>query len=220
MQSQIKLEDRPIEQVREETIDTLIYNYSHAVISEEAFERRLDIATVSTSHQEIVDQAKDLHPPKDDSIKQQQARQFETTYDASAKSDDDKIVSVLSTSSKSGSWIVPKEITCISVLGEIKLDFSNAIFTSPNVTIKVYSILSSDKLYVPENINVSTSVINILSGVDDHLATVAGRQAPHIRVKGVGLLTAIKVKVKKTMKEKFVAFANQMKDLFNDTKSY
>ena len=41
------LEDRPIETLREEVIDTLIYNYSHGVISNEAFERRLDQAMAS-----------------------------------------------------------------------------------------------------------------------------------------------------------------------------
>ena len=49
------LEDRPIEQVREETIDQLIVNYSHGVISAEAFERRLDQAMSSDNHQEIID---------------------------------------------------------------------------------------------------------------------------------------------------------------------
>ena len=44
------LEDRPIEQVREETIDQLIFNYSHGVISAEAFERRLDQAMNSNTH--------------------------------------------------------------------------------------------------------------------------------------------------------------------------
>ena len=46
----VVLEDRPIEQVREEVIDNLIYNYSHGVISAEAFERRLDKAMSTQVH--------------------------------------------------------------------------------------------------------------------------------------------------------------------------
>nr|WP_136251623.1 DUF1707 and DUF2154 domain-containing protein [Ningiella ruwaisensis] len=217
MKSQVKLEDRPIEQVREETIDTLIYNYSHAVISEEAFERRLDIATESTSHAEIVDQVSDLSPPEDDTIAQHKARQFDVQYDTSAESDDETLVSVLSSNTKGGHWVVPKEITCYSILGSIKLDFSNAVFSSPNVTIKVVSILSGDKFYVPESVNVTSSVINVLSGVSDHTASMAGKQAPKIKIEGVALLSDISVSVKKTMKEKFVSFANQMKAMFSDT---
>ena len=44
----VKVEDRPIEQVREQVIDQLIYNYSHGVISVDAFERRLDNAMDAT----------------------------------------------------------------------------------------------------------------------------------------------------------------------------
>jgi hypothetical protein len=36
--------DRPIETLREETIDQLIMNYGHGKLSREAFERRLDEA--------------------------------------------------------------------------------------------------------------------------------------------------------------------------------
>lgn len=62
----VKLEDRPIEQVREETIDKLIVNYSHAVISAEAFERRLDEATDSESHQALVAFANSIKSALDD----------------------------------------------------------------------------------------------------------------------------------------------------------
>ena len=46
----VKLEDRPLEQVKEEVIDVLVYNYSHSVISSEAFERRLDAVIATSSH--------------------------------------------------------------------------------------------------------------------------------------------------------------------------
>ena len=72
----VKLEDRPIEQVREEVIDKLIYHYSHGVISAEAFERRLDAAMASQSHQEIVDLASDLTMNVDDQFNNRKQQQF------------------------------------------------------------------------------------------------------------------------------------------------
>ena len=35
----VKFEDRPLEKVREETIDQLVMNYGHGELSSEAFER-------------------------------------------------------------------------------------------------------------------------------------------------------------------------------------
>jgi len=42
--------DRPIDALREQTVDQLIMNYGHGKLSREAFERRLDEALDSKSH--------------------------------------------------------------------------------------------------------------------------------------------------------------------------
>ena len=55
----VKIEDRPIEQVREQVIDQLIYNYSHGVISAEAFERRLDSAMEATENTALLNLVED-----------------------------------------------------------------------------------------------------------------------------------------------------------------
>ena len=83
------LEDRPIEQIREEVIDTLIYNYSHGVISNEAFERRLDEAMASQDHQEIFNLAADLEKTTDSEFTSQKERQFNVNYAASNNDDTD-----------------------------------------------------------------------------------------------------------------------------------
>ncbi|WP_051536795.1 DUF1707 domain-containing protein [Shewanella marina] len=56
----VNLEDRPIETVRQQVIDQLMFNYSHGELSETAFERRLDQAMDSQSNQELVDLVADL----------------------------------------------------------------------------------------------------------------------------------------------------------------
>jgi len=40
------------------------------------------------------------------------------------------------------------------------------------------------------------------------------KQAPHIRIEGFQVLGSVEVKVKRTIKEKFVAFANSLKGTF------
>ncbi|WP_300321914.1 hypothetical protein [Idiomarina sp.] len=74
------------------------------------------------------------------------------------------MVSILSSNERTGVWTVPREITVYDFLGSVELDFTDAVFQHPDVTIKV--------------------------------------------------LGSVEVKVKRTIKEKFVAFANSLKGTF------
>jgi hypothetical protein len=210
------LEDRPIENVREEVIDTLIYNYSHGVISSEAFERRLDQAMASKNHQEIVDLAADLEKNTDPEFDSQKERQFNVNYAASDNDDTDTIVNILGGSGRSGQWTVPREIRIITIFGGADIDFTDAIFTTPNVTIKILCLFGGDNIYVPENINVVSKAFCILGGIDNTAPSIASRQAPTLTIEGLVLFGGLDIKIKRTIKEKFVAFANQMKTMFNN----
>ena len=53
-------QDRPLDALREETVDQLIMNYGHGKLSREAFERRLDEALESKSHEQLVALTRDL----------------------------------------------------------------------------------------------------------------------------------------------------------------
>lgn len=212
----VKLDDRPIEQVREEVIDTLIYNYSHGVISSEAFERRLDKAMASQDHQTIYQLIDDLEHQQDPEISAQKERQFNVNYAASNNVEADTIVNILGGSTRSGQWTVPKEIRVISILGGSDIDFTDAIFTSPNVTIKVLCLFGGSDIFVPENVNVISKAFCILGGIDNTAPSISSRQAPTITIEGLVLFGGLDIKIKRTIKEKFVAFANQMKAMFDN----
>lgn len=210
------LEDRPIESVREEVIDTLIYNYSHGVISSEAFERRLDQAMASQNHQEIFNLASDLEQTTDPEFNSQKERQFNVNYGASDNDETDTIVNIFGGSGRSGQWTVPREIRIITIFGGADIDFTDAIFTTPNVTIKILCLFGGDNIYVPENVNIVSKAFCILGGIDNSAPSIASRQAPTLTIEGLVMFGGLDIKIKRTIKEKFVAFANQMKTMFNN----
>ncbi|WP_299072033.1 LiaF domain-containing protein [uncultured Paraglaciecola sp.] len=212
----VKLEDRPIEQVREEVIDTLIYSYSHGVISNEAFERRLDQAMKSQIHQEIADLAADLQKVEDPEFTTQKERQFNVNYGSPESEETDTIVNILGGSGRSGQWTVPREIKILTIMGGSDIDFTDAIFTTPNVTIKILCLFGGNDIFVPENINVVSKAFCIMGGIDNSAPSIASRQAPTLTVEGLVMFGGLDIKIKTTIKEKFVAFANQMKTMFND----
>lgn|SRR5690554_6570177 len=211
----VKLEDRPIEQVREETVDKLIVNYSHAIISAEAFERRLDEAMATDSHQLLVDLVTDLPLEADKSYDAQKERSFTPNYSSGNASEDEKLISILGSNVREGQWVVPKKITVIDVVGSAKIDFTDAIFQHQHVEVYVVNVLGSLDIYVPENVNVTSRMFNIVGSSENKAPSMAGRQAPQITITGYSVLGSLEVSVKRTMKEKLVSFANSMREFFN-----
>lgn len=210
----VKLEDRPIEQVKEEVIDVLIHNYSHGIISNDAFERRLDAIMATSSHQEMMDQIQDLNAAPDDTLKKQKEQQFSVNYSQAPAEGKETVVNILGETDRSGVWTVPKEIRLFTLLGGCTLDFTDARFTSPNVIVKVYSLLGSDKIFVPDNVNVLSKAFCILGTSKNKAPSIASVHAPTINIEGVIILSELNIKLKTTMKENFVAFANKMKTMF------
>lgn len=104
------LEDRPREQVKEEVIDVLVYNYSRGVISNEAFERRLDAVIDASSNANMMKEIEDLDAAPDNVIKQQREERFSVNYSNQATEKEDWIVNIMGGSDRSGHWAVPKKL--------------------------------------------------------------------------------------------------------------
>lgn len=212
----IKLQDRPIENVREETIDKLIFNYSHGEISAEAFERRLDEAMATKDHQELASLAEDLPLESDPRYEASKRERFSPNYGAAPEQDTLEIKNVLASNERSGQWSVPKKISLLNILGSFKLDFTDAVFHHQHVTIEVYTLLGNDEIYVPEDVNVTCNCFGILSSVENTAPSIAHKQAPVITIVGKSILGSIEISVKRTIKEKFLAFADQIKAAFQN----
>lgn len=208
-------EDRPLEKVREETIDQLVMNYSHGELSAEAFERRLEQAMDATTHEQLAQLVSDLELKPDTSYDHMKAQQFQPQYGEGRVQATENVVSILSSNERCGTWTVPRQITLYSLLGSIELDFTDAVFQHPDVTIKVVGGLSSVEIFVPEEVTISTNVFSVLGSTENKAPSMGNlKQAPHIRVQGFQVLSSVEIKIKRTIKEKFVAFANSLKGTF------
>lgn len=221
----VKLEDRPIAQVREEVIDQLIMNYSHGVISEQAFERRLDIATNSDEHHVLAEQVADLTLLPDAKYRAMWAQSFSSGEKQSAKADraakrgagdSDRLVSVLSSDERSGPWRVPQHLTIINALSSVELDFTEAVFDHQQVTVQISNWLGSIDIKVPENVEVLSDMNNIVSSSSNSV-TSSGPGTPKthfIRVEGYSVLASVSISVKRSLTERFIDFANSVRAAF------
>jgi len=223
----VKLQDRPVAQIREEVIDQLIMNYSHGVISEQAFERRLDIATNSDDHLLLAEQVADLTLLPDAKYRAMWAQNFNSpgrhnpAHQQSEPTDCDRLVSVLSSDERSGPWRVPQHLTIINALSSVELDFSEAQFDHTQLTIKVQNWLGSVTIKVPEHVAVISDVNNIASSSSNNVSSGGPGQAKthFIRVEGFSVLGSVSISVKRTLQERFTEFANSIRSALGLTKS-
>ena len=134
-------------------------------------------------------------------------------YSAQHETDEEplKLRSILGSSERSGQWVVPQNIYIENYMGSINLDFTDAIFTHQHVTIHVNCYLGSEEIYVPEHVNVVSKMFCILGSFENKTVSLNKRQGPTIQIEGKTVLGSVEVKVKRTIKEKFISFANDLK---------
>jgi hypothetical protein len=138
-------QDRPIETLREQTVDQLIMNYGHGKLSREAFERRLDEALDTKSHERLTELTEDLDLRTDRQYTAQKKAELGIRVDPSAREgvdEADTIVNVFAGHHRRGAWDVPRALRMINVFGGCELDFTDARFTAETTYIAVFCCLS------------------------------------------------------------------------------
>lgn len=213
--------DRPLDKVKEEVIDQLILNYSHGELSADAFERRLDQAYACEDQTTLLTLVVDLPLQTDPRYHTEKAARMQPQFTPSNNSEPQlNIRSILSTEHVTGEWIVPKEIYINNYTGNTELDFSNAVFTHPEVTVTINNIMGQDDFIVPDNVDVSLSTSNIMGSVSNKRPRLAmtnfSVQRPHIHIRGKIILGSVEVRVKQSMKQQIKHFADSLKDLFSE----
>ena len=125
-------QDRPLNSVREETIDRLIVNYGHGKLSLEAFERRLDQALDAKSADALVALTSDLELQVDRQYAQQKRAEFGIrTEPVPYARDTSWMIHIFGGGNRRGTWTVPSEIWMVNIFGGAEIDFSEARLTSP-----------------------------------------------------------------------------------------
>ncbi len=217
------LEDRPIETVRSEVIDQLIMNYSHGELSYEAFERRLDQAMELANHQDLVELTCDLPLAVDKAFIENKKQDLAPNYISGEAEELDYMVNVFSGSTRGGVWKVAKEIRYLSIFSGTDIDFTDAQFSQEVVRVKIFSLFSGDTIYVPENVNVVSKAFCIFGGIDNLAPCVTNSDVgnqnrikqPTIIIEGFSIFSGVSIKVKRSVKEKFVNLADSLKKMFS-----
>ncbi len=211
-------QDRPISALREETIDQLIVNYGHGKLSLEAFERRLDEALDAQSHDRLLELTKDLDLRVDRQYAEQKRAELGIRVEPAASGREgadevETIINIFGGSNRGGQWDVPSNIRMLNLFGGADLDFSEARFTSQVTKITMLCVFGGVDLRVREGVRTVSKAVCIFGGVDNRGPSTADRNAPTIVLQGLVLFGGADIKIKKTAKERWLEFANTVKEM-------
>jgi hypothetical protein len=210
-------QDRPLDALREETVDQLIMNYGHGHLSREAFERRLDEALDTKSHERLIELTRDLDLQADRTYTQQKKAELGIRVDTSAAArldETENMINVLGGNTRKGAWDVPHAIRIFNVLGGAELDFTDARFTADTTYITVFCLFGGVNIRVRDGMRTVSKAVCILGGVDNRGGTTTDPNAPLLVIEGLALFGGVDIRVKKTPKQRFTEFAEQLRAMF------
>jgi hypothetical protein len=210
-------QDRPIAALREETVDQLIMNYGHGKLSREAFERRLDEALDTTSHDRLLELTADLDLKADRQYASRKEAELGINIEPAADGADETeyVVNVFAGNSRQGTWAVPKAIRVLNIFGGVDLDFTDARFTSQTVRVTVFCLFGGVDVRVRDGMRTVSKAVCIFGGVDNRAPSTLDANAPLLIVEGIVLFGGIDIRIRKSAKQRLHEFANQLRTMFD-----
>jgi hypothetical protein len=123
------------------------------------------------------------------------------------------VVTILGGNDRRGAWTVPRHLGIVTVLGGTDLDMSEARFASRTTRINVFCLFGGIDIKVPEGVNTTMNVSCILGGADTNAPSSGHPNAPVLLIDGFVIFGGLDVKLHRTLRERVVAFADQLRSL-------
>lgn len=212
--------DKPLDALRDQTVDQLIMNYGHGELSLDAFQRRLDDAFDAADHETLLSLTRDLDLQTDSGYVARKRQELDFRYPGFADDPDDGtsdieyVVDVFGGSDRGGAWRVPEEIRVFAIFGGSNVDFSEAVFTAPTTRVRLFCLFGGVDIYVPEGINTTVRAFSIFGGMSNKAPNAMRSGAPRLIVEGLIIFGGGDVKVRRTFKERLLEFADGLRAMF------
>ncbi|MFT4165944.1 MAG: DUF1707 domain-containing protein [Microlunatus sp.] len=111
-----------------------------------------------------------------------------------ANPDGEKLTAVMSTIKREGSWRIRAHSIANNVMGDIKLDLTQATFDAPVVAISGTQLMGSLQLRVPRGVTIIDEVTNVLGGTSISDIGEPDPSMPTIVLRGTNIMGDIKVR--------------------------
>jgi hypothetical protein len=115
---------------------------------------------------------------------------------------ENSVVSIFGSASRKGPWLVPPELTVLSVFGDATIDLTGAILSGMTTELRCNAVFGSIKVIVPDALHVDVSGVGILGEYEtkdkrkgQDKRRMPAPNAPQIRLSGTALFGTVDVRI-------------------------
>lgn len=98
-----------------------------------------------------------------------------------------------------GSWLVPKRLRALAIMGGVELDLRDATLTGVITEIHALALMGGVEITVPPGVRLEVDGLAIMGGFEDQegsFPAIAQHDAPVVRVTGLALMGAVVTRMK------------------------
>jgi hypothetical protein len=181
-------------EARERVIAALQEHFAHDALDVDEFERRVTLAHTSESAAEIEELLADLPALANALVPTPKA----ALVPAADVVPTQTIYTLMGTTERRGSWVVPRRMRVRATMGTAVLDFRDARLPAGAVDVDIRALMSSAEIIVPPGLAVETDGSAIM-GTFEHVDRAPAHpdpDAPVLRIHGLALMGTVEVKMR------------------------
>ena len=183
--------DSPLAAERERVVQTLSNHFAHDQLTLTEFEHRLERAYHVTAIDQLRALVADL--PSVSALPATQGAAGPALVPSSDVPPRGVMFAIMGGHERSGSWIVPRQLKVIAVMGGAELDLREARF-GPGVTeIEIFAVMGGAHVIVPPGVRVESIGAAIMGGFDVKAgdATALSDAHPLVRLSGLAVMGGV-----------------------------
>ncbi|MDE2662780.1 MAG: DUF1707 domain-containing protein [Gemmatimonadota bacterium] len=188
---------------RQATVDRLCAHFARDAMNTTELERRLDIAYAARTRAELVALERDLPAlrsetrpaaPEPRAAPESPPAASVAVDPARPVQEHDLIVSIWGATERKGSWVPPRQLTAVAVMGGTDLDFRQAAFATETVSVRLLALMGGVDIVVPPGVRVEWGGIALMGGVTmPEPVTPPAADAPVLRLSGLVCMGGVDV---------------------------
>ena len=200
---------------RERIIARLSEAFASGALEMDEFERRITLAHRTDSAGMLEDLVKDLAAtPLEANAALVTASPAVAALAHVAPSAEESAFSILGSIHRAGAWTPPRVLRVLSVMGQVELDFREAIFASGVSEVIVNTIMGQVDIIVPPMLAVEMHGSTIMGSFEhtQRSPVMADPDRPLLRVHGVAVMGAVTIKTRLPGESGFDAFMRRRRE--------
>jgi hypothetical protein len=185
---------RPTLTARDRVIGHLGDAFANGTLDVDEFERRVTVAHQSDSNREVEALIADLPTP----AKSAAAATTRELVPAREVKPSMTVFTAMGGVERRGSWVVPRQLNVIAIMGGAKLDFREARLPEGEVEIRVGSFMGGVEIIVPPTLAVESNGAAIMGGFEhvDRAPAAAEPGTTVLRISGLAMMGGVNIEMR------------------------